>query len=68
MADSIIHILNFKLFFFLLEPDLDLRLRVMDSLSRRLPSFGAISLPTGIPCFEAKCVSLLQGGGVILSS
>ena len=44
MADIIIHVLLFELFF-LFEPDLDLRLPIAGSFSRGLPSFGAISLP-----------------------
>ena len=55
-------------FFSLFESDLDLRLRVAGSLSRGLPSFGAISLSRGLPSFEARYPRMMQGGGVVFSS
>ena len=61
MVNSIIHFLLFGLFFSLFEPDLGLRLRVRGSRSSGLPSFGALSLPRGLPSFEARCFCLLQG-------
>ena len=62
MANGIIHVLLFGLFFSLFEPDLDLRLRVGGPRSSGLlPSFGAISLPRGLPSCEARCFCLLQG-------
>ena len=61
MANSLIHFLLFELFFSLFESDLDLRLRIAGSLSRELQSFGAVSLPRGLPSFEAGCFRLLQG-------
>ena len=53
MAGSIIHVLLFELFFSLFESERDLRLQIVSSLSRGLPSFGAISLSRGLPSFEA---------------
>ena len=61
-VDSIIHVLLFELFFSLFEPDLDLRLRIACSFSGGLTYFGTISLPRGLPSFEARftyCVVLL---------
>ena len=37
------------------------RLRIAGSLSRRPPSFDAVSLPRELPSFEAECLRLLQG-------
>ena len=48
----------------LFEPDRDFRLQIAGSLSRGLQQyFGAISLPRGLPPFEARSLRLLQGGG-----
>ena len=44
------------------------RLRIAGWLSRGLSSSGAVSLPGGLPSFEAECFRSLQGGGVIVSS
>ena len=62
MAGSIIHFLYFEIFLSLFESDLDLLLQIVGSLSRGLPSYGAVSLPRGLPSFEARCFRLLQGG------
>ena len=48
--------------------DLDLRLRVAFFFSGGLPFFGAVSLPRGLPSFDARCFCWLQGGGVVLPS
>ena len=62
MAGSIIHFLFFEICFSIFEPDLDLLLQIVGLLSRGLPSYGAISLPRGLPSFEARCFRPLQGG------
>ena len=68
MTYNIVNILLFELFLFLFNPELDLRSRVVGSLSRGLPYFGAVLLPRGLPSFDARCFRWLQGGGVISST
>ena len=68
MADIIIPILLFEIFFFVYEPDLNLGLRVAGSPSRGLPSFGTVSLPRIVPYFDARCFRLLQGGDVLFEA
>ena len=57
MANSIIHFPLFGLVFSLFESDLGLRVRIAGSLSRVLPSSGAVSLPRGISSSGAAPLS-----------
>ena len=61
MTNSIIHFLLFEIFFSLFEPDLDFRLRIAGSLSRGLPSFGAVSLPRGLPSSKQDSSAYCKG-------
>ena len=62
---------SLQLFFFSFEPDLDLSVLANSGFASEgttIPPFGAISLPRGLPSFEARSFRLMQRGCVIFSS